>query len=133
MQYVDSSALVKRYVEEPESSQSNRLLDADQDWLTAAISEVEVRRVLAILLEGAALADARADFLRDWERTAVVALDATTLGQAAALAEATRIRSLDAIHLAALTRAGSRSTRMVTFDIRLAAAARSLGWPVVGA
>jgi predicted nucleic acid-binding protein len=133
MQYVDSSALVKRYVEEPDSSQSNRLLDADQDWLTAAIAEVEVRRVLAMRLEGAALVDARADFLRDWERTAVVALDATTLGQAAALAEATRIRSLDAIHLAALTRAGSRSTRMVTFDIRLAAAARSLGWPVVGA
>jgi predicted nucleic acid-binding protein len=133
MQYVDSSALVKRYVEEPDSGQSNRLLDADQDWLTAAISEVEVRRVLAMRLEGPALADARADFLRDWERTAVVALDATTLGQAAALAEATRIRSLDAIHLAALTRAGSRSTRMVTFDIRLAAAARSLGWAVVGA
>jgi predicted nucleic acid-binding protein len=133
MQYVDSSALVKRYVAEPDSNQSNSLLDADQDWLTAAISEVEVRRVLAIRLEGVALADARAAFLRDWERTAVVSLDATTLGQAAALAEATRVRSLDAIHLAALSRAGSRSTRMVTFDIRLAAAARSLGWAVVGA
>lgn len=133
MQYVDSSALVKRYVEEPESSRSNGLLDADQDWITAAISEVEIRRVLAIRLEGPALADARAGFLRDWERTAVVALDATTLGQAAALAEATRVRSLDAIHLAALSRAGSRATRMVTFDIRLAAAARSLGWAVVGA
>jgi uncharacterized protein len=133
MQYIDSSALVKRYVAEPDSNRSIELLDADLDWLTAAVAEVEVRRVLALRLEGAALDVARADFLRDWERTAVVALDAGTLGRAASLAEATRIRSLDAIHLAALTRAGSRTTRMVTFDIRLAAAARSLGWAVVGA
>ena len=133
MQYVDSSALVKRYIHEPESERSQRLLDADPDWLTAAITEVEVRRVLAIRLDGSSLTQARADFLRDWERTTIVALDPTTLGQAAALAEATQVRSLDAIHLAALTRAGSRSTRLVTFDARMAAAARALGWAVVGA
>ena len=133
MQYVDSSALVKRYVTEPDSDLNQRLLDADQDWITAAIAEVEVRRVLAIRLHGTSLSEARADFLRDWERMAVVAVDASTLGQAAALAERTQVRSLDAIHLAALARAGSRSTRLVTFDVRLAAAARSLGWAVVGA
>lgn len=133
MQYVDSSALVKRYIREPDSEQAYRLLAADPDWLTAAVTEVEVRRVLAIRLHSVALNEARSDFLRDWERTSVVALDATTLGQAADLAETTRLRSLDAIHLAALTRAGSRSTRLLTFDVRLAAAARSLGWAVVGA
>ncbi len=31
MQYVDSSALAKRYVSEPDSSQAVRLLDADLD------------------------------------------------------------------------------------------------------
>ena len=133
MQYIDSSALVKRYVAEPDSEASQRLLDADQDWISAAIAEVEVRRVLAIRLSGPSLSEARTAFLRDWERTAVVAVDATTLGQAASLAETTQVRTLDAIHLAALARAGSRSTRLVTFDIRLAAAARSLGWAVVGA
>lgn len=133
MQYVDSSALVKRYIREPDSEQGHRLLAADPDWLTAAVTEVEVRRVLAIRLHSVALNEARSDFLRDWERMSVVALDATTLGQAADLAERTRLRSLDAIHLAAFMRAGSRSTRLLTFDVRLAAAARSLGWAVVGA
>ena len=133
MQYVDSTALVKRYIKEPDSERCHRLLDADHDWLTAGITEVEVRRILALRLDGSSLTTARADFLRDWERMAVVLLDPSTLGQAAALAETTQLRSLDAIHLAALSRAGSRSTRLVTFDARMAAAARSLGWAVVGA
>lgn len=133
MQYVDSSALAKRYVREPDSDQAIRLLDADPDWVASGLAEIEVRRVIAARLVGENAARARSAFLRDWERVAVVAVDATTLGRAAALAEATGARSLDAIHLASAVRVGSRSMRIVTYDIRLAAAARTLGFDVVGA
>jgi predicted nucleic acid-binding protein len=133
MQYVDSSALVKRYVREPDSDQANRLLDADLEWVSSAVTELEVRRVLTLRLPADRLARARTVFLRDWERTAVVAADATTIGQAAGLAEATGARGLDALHLASAARVSSRSMRLVTFDVRMAATARSLGLTVVGA
>jgi uncharacterized protein len=133
MQYVDSSAWVKRYIREPDSEHAVSLLDADQDWVTSAVTEVEVRRVLARRLPPEHLQRTRSAFLRDWERAAVVAVDATTLGLAANLAEETGSRSLDAVHLASAGRIASRSLRIVTFDVRLAATARTLGMTVVGA
>lgn len=50
MQYVDSSALVKLYVCEPDSATAERLLLADPVWSTAAHTEVEVRRTLSLRL-----------------------------------------------------------------------------------
>lgn len=135
MQYVDSSALVKRYIAESDSDAAARLLAADPDWVTAAHAEVEVRRTVALRLAGdaAALAAAREAFQRDWRRTAVVQLDAHTCRLAAELAELTGTRSLDALHLAAAQRVGAPAVRLLTFDVRQATTARSLGWAVVGA
>ena len=65
-------------------------------------------------------------------RTFVVALDETVSRRAAELGIASGSRALDALHLAAAERAGGRSLPVFTFDIRLAQAARSLGFPVVG-
>lgn len=135
MQYLDSSALVKRYVAEADSPAAARLLASDAEWVTAAHTEVEVRRTLSVRLSAdpAGLAAARRAFDRDWRRTAVVQLDAVTCRAAAELAELTGARSLDALHLAAAQRAGAPVVRLVTYDARQAQAARSLGWPVVGA
>ena len=79
------------------------------------------------------LAAVKSDFARDWDRLAVVALDDTTCKLAADLAETTGARTLDALHLAAASRAGAPVVRLVTLDARLAQVARSLGWSVVGA
>ncbi|MGI8681225.1 MAG: type II toxin-antitoxin system VapC family toxin [Mycobacteriales bacterium] len=79
------------------------------------------------------LAAVKSDFARDWDSLAVVALDETTCKLAADLAETTGARTLDALHLAAASRAGAPVVRLVTFDARLAQVARSLGWSVVGA
>jgi len=135
VQYLDSSALVKRYVAEPDSSAAARLLASDPEWVTAAHTEVEVRRTLAIRLavDPVGLAAAREAFAGDWRRTAVVQLDAITCRTAAELAELTGARSLDALHLAAAQRVGAPVVRLVTFDARQAQAARSLGWAVIGA
>ena len=135
MQYVDSSALVKRYISEPDTDTALRLLAADPDWVTAAHTLIEVRRTLALRLGGepGGAAKARKAFLLDWDAMRIVALDEQTCVQAAEFAETTRARTLDALHLAAAHRAGAPALRVVTFDARLAQAARSLGWTVVGA
>ncbi len=135
MQYVDTSALLKRYVAEPDSAEATRLLHADPDWVTAAHTEVEVRRNLTRRLASvpADLSRAREAFVADWSRTAVVALDQATMRTAADLAETTGARTLDALHLAAAHRVGAPAVRVLTYDVRQAQAARSLGWAVVGA
>ena len=135
MQYVDSSALVKRYVREQDSDVAQRFLLADQDFVTAAVTLVEVRRALALRL-GARdkdLGHAVEAFESDWRTMHVIALDDETCRRAADLATTTGARSLDALHLAAAHRAGAPAVRLVTFDVRLAQTARSLGWTVVGA
>lgn len=131
--YVDTSALLKRYVEEPDSEVCERYLLADPVWLTARHTSVEVRRNLARLLEGEPLMAAREQFATDWRRLHVIELDELTCEIAADVAEATGARSLDALHLGAMSRVGKGSLTLLTFDLRQAQAARALGVQVVGA
>jgi len=131
--YVDSSALLKRYVEESDSDHAQALLESDHSLLTARHTIVEVRRNLARLLDGRALATAKAAFGRDVDAISLVELDATTCESAAAIAEVTGVRSLDALHLAAAQRIGGPAVPFLTFDVRQAQAARALGLTVVGA
>lgn len=130
--YVDSSAFLKRYLEEPESAGCEEILLDDPEWVTGRHTLVEVRRNLSRALRGAALTAARRYFDRDFRRAYIVELDGHTCALAARLAEATGARTLDALHLAAAQRAGG-SPRVLTYDVRLARAARSLGWTVLGA
>ena len=131
--YVDSSALVKRYVDEPESDAAERMLLSDDAWLTANHTYVEVVLSLARRLTEADLPPAREAFEADWSRMLVVAVDDETCRRAATIGSETQTRTLDALHLAAAERAGGRRQRFLTFDVRLADAARALGFPVVGA
>lgn len=129
--YADSSALLKRYVEETDSERADALLASDPELATGRHSVVEVRRNLARLLEGAALADARAAFVTDLAAFAIIELDAATCELAAVIGEQTGVRTLDALHLGAARRLGTSIT-FLTFDIRQAQAARALGFHVAG-
>lgn len=130
--YVDASAVVKLYVEEPDSLRATELLD--DAWATARHTRVEVRRALVQELEGAALELARRRFDDDWKATDVVELDGRVCERAAGIAEETRARTLDALHLAAAEHVGAdEGLPLITFDRRLADAARALGWTVLGA
>ena len=130
--YVDSSALLKRYVEEDDSGAADRLLRADPMLLTGRHTIVEVRRNLARLLSGRDLAAARAAFMSDLGSFSIIELDEVTCEAAAAIAEVTGARSLDALHLAAAQRVAAPGVTFLTFDLRQAQAARSLGLTVVG-
>ena len=105
-QYVDSSAFLKLYLEEPDSTVAQAYLEADLEWVSARHTAVEVRRNLARLLDGADLAAARRQFARDWESTAVVELTDFVCETAAELAEITGVRTLDALHLGAAKAVG---------------------------
>ena len=54
--YVDSSALIKRYVNEPDSEYAISLIDADEVLATSWLTVVEIRRSLSKLLQGSDLA-----------------------------------------------------------------------------
>lgn len=130
---MDSSALLKRYVDEADSEACERQLLSDPVWLTGRHTLVEVRRNLARMLAGAALEAAREELAGDWRRFNVVELDELTCDIAADIAEATGARSLDALHLAAATRVGKGGLVVLTYDLRQAQAARALGFAVAGA
>jgi uncharacterized protein len=130
--YVDSSALLKRYVDEPDSETAESLLRSDPSLLTARHTIVEVRRNLARLLDESDTAAARSAFNDDLQAISIVELDEVTCDTAAGIAELTGVRTLDALHLAAAQRIGG-PVPFLTFDVRQAQAARSLGLTVVGA
>jgi uncharacterized protein len=131
--YVDSSALLKRYVEEPDSIAADALLRAGGALLTARHTIVEVRRNLARLLSGGDLVAARTAFLDDLRSMSIIELDEATCESAASIAETAGVRSLDALHLAAAQRISAQGVGFLTFDLRQAQAARSLGLSVVTA
>jgi uncharacterized protein len=131
--YVDSSALLKRYIDEPDSEAAEALLRSDPSLLTARHTIVEVRRNLARLLVNNDAAAARSAFTQDLRVFSIVELDELTCDTAAGIAEMTGVRTVDALHLAAAQRVGGPAVPFLTFDVRQAQAARSLGLTVVGA
>ncbi|MDE0269430.1 MAG: type II toxin-antitoxin system VapC family toxin [Acidimicrobiaceae bacterium] len=129
--YVDTSALMKRYISERDSVVAEHFLAADPVLITSRLTEVELRRNLARLLDGDELLIARRQLEDDLNAFALVGLDASTCAEAARIAEQTLCRSLDALHVAAARRTGE-STTLLTFDVRQAQAARFAGLAVLG-
>ncbi len=129
--YVDTSALLKRYVEEADSDRAVELLVGDPALVTARHTVAEVRRNLARLLPATDVTAARAAFADDLQALSIIELDAATCELAATIAEQTGVRTLDAMHLGAATRLGTALT-FLTFDVRQATTARALGFSVVG-
>ena len=117
MLYIDSSALVKLAVEEPESAALIRFLSGRTgELVTSVVTSVEVRR--AARRAGAAEAGERA--LRT---VALVELTSEIRDRAAAV-EPASVRSLDAIQLATALALGDELESLVAYDKSLVEAAR---------
>jgi uncharacterized protein len=123
--YVDSSALVKLAVREPESVALRRYLGRRRPLVASALARTEVLRALLPLGSEAVRRGrevlARVDLLRVNDRV----LDG------AGLLEPLDVRSLDAIHLASAEQLGEALRAFVTYDERLARAAAGRGIRVV--
>ena len=73
--YVDSSALIKRYVAEDDSEEADAILLSDTEWVTGRHTYVEVGLAIHRRLGETERRLATTAFERDWQRTFVVALD----------------------------------------------------------
>jgi predicted nucleic acid-binding protein len=124
--YLDSSAIVKLVVTEPESGALRLYLASREERVASGLARVEVIRALRRVHGNARDLLRRADEVLGG--IALVAVDDPVLRDAAALAPR-GLRSLDAVHLAtALSLDGIEA--VVTYDRRLSAAAAEAGLDV---
>jgi predicted nucleic acid-binding protein len=123
--YLDSSAIVKLVVHEPESAALARYLRGRRPIVSSDLARVEVMRV-CLSFDDAVAARAR-DVL---DRIELIRMNARVLEIAGTLLPV-ELRSLDAIHLATASLLGDTLARVITYDDRMAEAARALGWTVI--
>lgn len=127
MLYVDTSALAKTILTEPGSEAVLALLAplrSDEVW-SSEVTRTELVRAVARAPGG------RPDLARQrLRRATLVAVTTSLLETAAALTPAT-VRSLDAIHLATALSLGSDLDAVLTYDERMADAARDHGLTVL--
>ncbi len=123
--YLDSSAIVKLVVREPESAALSSYLRRRRPVVSSAVARVEVVRASASL--GAATAERAGEVL---DRIELIRISDRVLTVAAGLAPP-ELRYLDAIHLATASLLGSTLSKLVTYDDPMARAAAGLGWSVV--
>lgn len=126
MLYLDSSAVVKLIVPEPETGALVETLRSDPEMVSSVLARVEVLR--AVQRSGArrAVAD-RADSILC--RMALVRLEEGIVTTASEL-RPLELRTLDAIHLATALSLLPQLSGLVTYDARLASAARTAGLAV---
>ncbi len=123
--YVDSSALVKLVVREAESIALLRYLQRHRPLVSSALARTEVLRAL-LPLGRQAIERGRDVLMRiDMARVNDAVLEA------AGILLPVNLRSLDAIHLATAQQLSTDLARIVTYDERMAVAARALGFRVV--
>jgi predicted nucleic acid-binding protein len=122
--YLDSSAIVKLVIREPETEALLAFLEPRRIRVTSALARVEVVR--AVRRHGRP-ATTRARELLDGLN--LLALDDALLDHAAAI-DANEPRSLDAIHIASAQQLQGQLDALVSYDERMLAAARALGLPV---
>jgi predicted nucleic acid-binding protein len=118
--YVDSSALVKLIVEEPESAALRRHLRRRSPLVASALVRTEVVRAVLPQGEGAV---ARAQVVLSL--LDLIRVNDQILRVAGTLLPA-EVRSLDAIHLATVLHLRRDVASLVTYDERMTAAARVL-------
>ena len=122
--YIDSSAIVKLAVAEPESGALRRHLSRRPPLVSSALARTEVARALTPC--GLAAVRRGEEVLR---RIQLLRVNDPVL-TAAGKMEPADLRSLDAIHLASAARLGAAVKHVVTYDERMAASARAAGWTV---
>jgi predicted nucleic acid-binding protein len=122
--YLDASALVKLVVEEAESAALHHWYVEAERLISSRIGVVETIRATS---RRPVDADHRERILSDLEVFEVTAAICAT----AAAIHPPLLRTLDAIHLASALALGPELDAFVTYDDRLAEAARAIGLPVV--
>jgi predicted nucleic acid-binding protein len=123
--YLDSSAIVKLAVREPESLALRRYLRRRQPLVSSALARAEVLR--ALLPAGDEAVARGRSVLR---RLDLVRVNDRVLNAAGVLSPA-ELRSLDAIHVTTAQQLGEELGALVSYDDRMATAAKRAGLRIV--
>jgi len=132
--YLDTAALAKLYLAEPDSQLVSKAVGVDSSWLaTSRVTYAEVLSVLVRCLRANRISPAayrlqKKAFLEDWATMVIVELTPDVLSKAGHLIERHGLRGLDAIHLCSALWIGQPS--FVCFDDRLRSAASAEGLPL---
>ena len=121
--YLDTSAVVKLIVAEPESDDLDAALRHWRDRVSASITRVEVERALWRIGASPALRRHAGSVL---ESLVLIRLDEPILARAASF-RTPGLRALDAIHMATALTLGDDPEVFVTYDARLAVVASAEG------
>jgi predicted nucleic acid-binding protein len=126
--YLDTSSLVKLYVEETGSDDVRGLVAESVVVSTSIVAYPETRAALARLrrtrdLSPATFAAAKRSFERQWRSFFTLDVTQQVNHEAGELAERYALRGFDALHLASFAeiarKAGPATTRFSSFDDRL--------------
>lgn len=129
--YVDTSALVRRYLRDRHRAIVVDAMQADDAWCASALVRTETQLALH---RAAVSARQQAELWRalrdEWEAFWVVPMDDRCMAQAVELGATYGVRIVDAVHLAAAARLPG-PVRFLTFDRQQIPAAAALGFEVV--
>lgn len=124
--FVDSSALVKRYVDEPGRDAVLAAMGDDEVWVASALARTEAALCLARVAATPRQNERLQRLLAaDWDAFHVVPVDDRCLATAAEIGANFGLRVVDAIHLAAASRLPA-PVRYLTLDPRQVSAAVAL-------
>jgi len=131
--YVDTSALVRRYLRDRHSSVVvDAMADADA-WCASALARTEAQLALH---RAAVSARQQADLWRElrdeWDAFWVVPMDDRCMARAVEIGATFGVRIVDAVHLAAADRLPG-PVRYLTFERQQIPAADGLGFEVISA
>lgn len=128
--FLDTTALLARYLDGPARPVVLDAMQADEVWCASALALSESLMLVDRLGDDPVRTDELRRALRDdWERTHVVPVDQRCLDRAAELGRTQPVRTVDAIHLAAADRL-PRPLTFITFDPGQIPVAMSLGFEV---
>lgn len=131
--YLDTSALLKRYFQEPGCDEVDRIFDSPGPNFTSVITYAEVQSVQARYLRDGLISSAlretiAQDFEVDWGVLINREIDQATLRQVRILADSAGLKGADLIHLASAVVVAARvDLTFVSADLRLLAAATARG------
>ncbi|MBX6351337.1 MAG: type II toxin-antitoxin system VapC family toxin [Clostridia bacterium] len=136
--YLDTSAIVKLYVEEEGSSAVRSAVQSAGVVATSRVAYAETHAALAAAcrLERISVAEraaAAASFRLDWRAYLVVNVTQALVELAGDLVLAHELRGFDAIHVASallLSQRSRQAMRFLTWDRRMSGAASALGLAV---
>ena len=128
--FVDTSALVRRYVQGPDRDLVLEAMAGDPAWCASALCRSETLLVLHRLAVTPSQHARMWSRLRDdWDAFVVVPVDDRCLAHAVELGATYGLRTVDAIHLAAADRL-PRPATYLTYDGHQIPAAAGLGFEV---